>query len=147
MFQLNSLIDSNKKKKKRIGRGPGSGKGKTAGKGHKGARARSGYKSRLGYEGGQERLFKKMPHRGFSRGRFKKPYFCINLYQIDKLYKDGEKVNYDTLRAKKCISKKEKNIRVLGVGEITKNIEIEANYFSSSAKKKLKEKNIKYKII
>lgn len=147
MFQLNNLKSSNRRKKKRVGRGPGSGKGKTSGRGHKGAGSRSGYKKRLSYEGGQERLFKKLPTRGFSRARFKKPCFSINLLDIERLYNDGEVVNFSSLREKGCLSKKKCPIKILAKGEVTKKIKIEANFFSKNALKKLEDKNISYKII
>ena len=75
------------------------------------------------------------------------PYFCINLFQIDKLFKDGEKVCYKSLLEKRLISKKEKIIRILAVGDITKKLEIEANYFSKAAIVKLEKKKIPFKLI
>src|SRR6202035_5633980 len=99
MLTLGNLKNSTRPAKnvKRVGRGLGSGLGKTCGRGEKGAGARSGYKRRHTYEGGQFRMFMKMPIRGFSNARFRKEYEAINLGQIDKLFENGEEVNLGTL--------------------------------------------------
>lgn len=139
-------LKSSKKKSKRVGRGPGSGKGKTCGNGHKGGKARSGHGIRLGYEGGQARLFTKLPTYGFSNKRFKKPIFFINLSEIDRIYKDEEVVNFDSLKAK---GKKpiKGRIKILANGDLNKKVCIEANYFSKKAIEKLNKKGIEYKIL
>ena len=87
MFTLGSLKNTTRPRKsvKRVGRGLGSGLGKTCGRGEKGAGARSGYKRRHTYEGGQFRTFMKIPQRGFSQARFRKPYHVINLFQISQI--------------------------------------------------------------
>jgi large subunit ribosomal protein L15 len=137
-----------KKKKKRVGRGPGSGHGKTCGRGHKGSGSRSGYGGRQSYEGGQARLFTKLPHKGFSRKRFLKSCYSINLSEIDKLFEDNEVVNFETLRKKRSLPHKiSGGIKILGNGELNKKVKIEAHFFSKSARKKLEEKNIEFKIL
>src|ERR1700722_9843332 len=99
MTALESLQDTSRKRKKRIrvGRGLGSGLGKTCGRGEKGAGSRSGYKRRYGYEGGQFRMFMKMPIRGFNNFNFRMAYEPINLAQIEELFEDGDIVSIDTL--------------------------------------------------
>jgi large subunit ribosomal protein L15 len=148
MTYLSNLKNTHKKvkRKKLLGRGPGSGRGKTSSRGHKGYGSRSGSTKRFGYEGGQMRLFTKLPRKGFNRGKFKNPYVELNLCKIDKLYEDGEIVNLETLYQKKYISKKPGLVlKILANGEINKKVKIEANSFSKKALKKLEDKKIEYK--
>lgn len=149
MITLSTLKNTSRphKRYKRVGRGPGSGLGKTCGRGEKGAGSRSGYKRRYGYEGGQFRTFMKMPERGFSNERFRKPLESINLGQIDRVYQDGEVVNLETLAAYGFISGRPHGLKILGKGEITKKITIHANAFSETAKEKLQKAKIKFTII
>src|SRR5437588_9422886 len=99
-MQLNSLDNVTRpwKRRRRVGRGVGSGLGKTCARGHKGAGSRSGWKKRERYEGGQIPLYRKLPERGFSNVRFQAKLDCVNLGQLDVMYKDGDVVNIDTLR-------------------------------------------------
>lgn len=149
MTYLSSLKNTHKKikRKKLLGRGTGSGRGKTSARGHKGYGSRSGSTKRLGYEGGQKRLFTKLPRKGFNRGRFKKPYIELNLCKIDELYNDGEIVNLQTLYQKRYISKQQpvNALKILAKGEINKKVTIEAKSFSKGALKKLEDKKIEYK--
>ena len=150
MTILSNLKNTHKKikSKKRVGRGPGSGMGKTSTRGHKGAGSRSGYKRRYGYEGGQMRLFAKLPKKGFDRAGLKNPLIELNLFKIDELYNNDDVVNLETLRQKGCVSKKKGLIlRILGHGELNKKVKIEANSFSKGAIKKLEDKKIEYKEI
>ena len=148
MHKLNNLKNTTKviKARRRVGRGIGSGVGKTCGRGEKGAGARSGYKRRLGYEGGQFRTFMKLPIRGFSNARFRKRLDSINLGQIEKLYADGETVNVETLRSHGFINGKSHGLKILGEGELTKKVTIEADKISSSAKDKLQKANISFSL-
>ena len=118
---LNSLKDTvyKRKKKKRVGRGDGSGMGQTCGRGRKGAGARAGHTHRHTYEGGQFRLFMKLPIRGFTRGRFKKPLDVINLAQIEKAFSDGEVVNKETLKQKGFFKGRGRGVFSLGRGHLT----------------------------
>lgn len=148
MTQLSNLRDTHKKirQKKRVGRGPSSGKGKTCSRGSNGAGSRSGYTRRYGYEGGQMRLFTKLPIRGFTRGRFAKTILELNLFKISDLYKDGETVSLETLHQKGQNPKQSfKFLKILGNGEIDKKVSIEAHSFSKGALKKLDVKKVKYK--
>lgn len=148
-MNLSSLKNTTRKEKKRrrVGRGIGSGLGKTCGRGEKGMGSRSGNGRRLTYEGGQFRLFMKLPTRGFSNARFRKRLDAINLSQIDKLYEDGEVVNSETLRKHGYISGTSDGIKILGEGELTKKVSIEVDAISQGARDKLQTAKISFKII
>ena len=120
----------------RRGRGPGSGNGKTAGKGHKGQNARSGGGVRIGFEGGQLPLYRKLPKRGF-KNHFATQYAIVNVSDLDKRFNDGDTVNLETLMAAGLIKKSLDGLKVLGNGEITKKLTVEAAIFSASAKEKI----------
>ena len=150
MIELNNLKNVTLKRKqgKRRGRGPGSGNGKTSGRGEKGAGSRSGWTSRLGYEGGQLRLYCKLPHKGFTRGRFEKLNIIINLSDIEKFFNDGETVSLTTLHERGMVPKNiDGGLKVLGTGEISKKVIIEAQAFSESARAKLEKSKITFKVI
>lgn len=152
MTKLHDLKNTFRPRKKvqRIGRGIGSGRGKTAGRGSKGDGSRSGYRRRYGYEGGQVPLYRKLPVRGFTRGKFTPAILAaINLSLIDRVYTDGEVVNYATLREKGILPKgKFGGIKILSLGEIKKKkLKIEANKFSKEALQKLDKASVAYKIV
>ena len=119
----------------RKGRGPGSGNGKTAGKGHKGQNARSGGGVRPGFEGGQLPLYRKLPKRGF-KNRFAVNYAIVNLSVLNK-FEDGETVNLDKLMEAGIVKKPLDGLKVLGNGDLTKKLTVEAKVFSASAKEKI----------
>lgn len=135
------------KRTKLLGRGPGSGSGKTCGRGQKGAGARAGSKRRWGYEGGQMRLFMKLPTRGFSNARFQKlhPVDSVNLYQIEMHFSDGETVSIETLKFKGLIDRRAKDVKLLGEGKLSKKVKIELDKLTASAKEKLEKSGIKLK--
>jgi large subunit ribosomal protein L15 len=149
MITLNNLQNSSRsfKRRKRVGRGIGSGVGKTCGRGEKGAGARAGYKRRWGYEGGQFRTFAKMPIRGFSNARFRKAYDTVNLGQIDAVFEDGEVVNAFTLAERGFLSGLTYGIKILGEGEITKKITIEVAALSETAREKLQKAGIQFTLV
>ena len=120
----------------RVGRGPGSGNGKTAGKGHKGQNARSGGGVRPGFEGGQLPLYRKLPKRGFNN-KFATVYAIVNVADLEKNFQDGEVVTLDALLAKKIIRKAFDGLKVLGDGELTKKLTVQATVFSAAAKEKI----------
>lgn len=135
---------------KRVGRGPGSGIGKTCGRGIKGAGARSGYKRRHGYEGGQMRLFQKLPTRGFTRGRFAERRESVNLDEIDRVYQEGEVVSLETLRQKGFIERRCAGVKILSRGSLTKKLggfdSIAGSIaFSAAAKAKIEEAQVSIK--
>lgn len=124
------------KKRRRVGRGNGSGYGKTAGRGHKGAGQRAGSTSVSLFEGGQMPLFRRLPKRGFSNAGFKNSYEIINVSQLE-LFEDGAVIGVEQLLTAGLIGSEKSKIKVLGDGDITKRIEITANRFSKSAEQKI----------
>ena len=129
-----SPANGEKTSSKRLGRGIGSGLGKTSGKGHKGQWARSGGGVRPGFEGGQMPLTRRIPKRGFTN-IFKKEYTVVNVGVLSELFAAGEVVNAEAIVAKGLVSKIAPfGLKVLGGGEITKALTVEAARFSESAK-------------
>lgn len=120
---------------KRKGRGIGSGNGKTAGKGHKGQNARSGGGVRPGFEGGQMPLSRRLPKRGFTN-IFATKYVAVNLSDLDK-FDAGSTVDAQALLDKKIIKKTLDGIKILGNGELTKQLTVKATKFSATAKSKI----------
>lgn len=149
MSSLHTLENTTRpfKKRKRVGRGLGSGTGKTCGRGEKGAGSRSGYKRRHTYEGGQFRLFMKLPQRGFNNARFRTEYEVINLGQIDALFNNGDTVNLETLRARGVVSGNRDGIKLLGDGDLTKKLTIEVDVASQSAQEKLTKSHSTLKLL
>ena len=121
------------KSSKRVGRGAGSGKGGTSTRGHKGAKSRSGYKNKVGFEGGQMPLQRRLPKTGFKNIN-RVEYKAINLSTIQALAEKNnlEKVTVADLQAAGFVSSKQL-VKVLGAGELTKKVDVEANAFSKSA--------------
>ena len=118
----------------RRGRGHGSGNGKTAGKGHKGQKARSGA-PRPGFEGGQMPLYRRLPKRGF-KNRNTKEIVGINLGALEK-FEDGSTVSVPTLIESGVVKNPRDGVKILGNGELTKKLNVQANAFSASAKEKI----------
>ena len=118
----------------RRGRGHGSGNGKTAGKGHKGQKARSGA-PRPGFEGGQMPLYRRIPKRGFTN-RNTKEIVAINL-EVLEAFENGATVSVDTLIEKGIVKNPRDGVKILGRGELTKKLNVQANAFSASAKEKI----------
>ncbi len=119
----------------RKGRGAGSGNGKTAGKGHKGQNARSGGGVRPGFEGGQLPLYRKLPKRGF-KNRFAVNYAIVNVSALN-VFENGAVVDVEALKAKKLVRKELDGVKVLGNGNITKQLTVRATVFSATAKEKI----------
>jgi large subunit ribosomal protein L15 len=127
-----------RKKRKRVGRGIGSGHGKTSSKGHKGHASRQGFKLSPLFEGGQMPLARRIPKRGFFNGKFKKQYAIVNLDDLDLRFEAGAVVDEAALRAKGLVKGQEfDGIKVLGDGTPTKALEVHATKFSASAAEKL----------
>lgn len=148
-MELHSLTNTSRpyKRRKRVGRGMGSGLGKTCGRGQKGAGSRAGYKTRARYEGGQLPQYRKLPTRGFTNARFQKKLDAINLREIENAFSDGDVVNLQTLRDAGLIAGTSYGFKVLSEGEITKKIRIEAHAMSKKAEEKLQQAQIQYTII
>ena len=137
---LNNLkpADRSKFKKKRVGRGPGSGLGKTSGRGHKGAQSRSGYSFKRGFEGGQMPLHRRVPKRGFTN-IFRTEYDVVNLDQLEKLFDKGATVTVDALRERGIVSSRTALVKVLGNGELTVAVTVHAHKFSKAAQEKIEK--------
>lgn len=124
-------------KKKRVGRGPGSGLGKTSGRGNKGQKSRSGYSSMRGFEGGQMPLHRRLPKRGFTN-IFKKDWAEVNVAELERLFDAGMTVTPADLVAKGLVRKTLQDaVVVLGQGEIKKALTVQAHRFSAGAKSKI----------
>lgn len=133
---------------KRLGRGIGSGLGKTSGKGHKGQWARSGGGVRPGFEGGTMPLTRRLPKRGFKNALFKKVYSIVNLKTLEEKFENGAVVNAEALLQMGVLSKiEEYGLKVLGDGELTKSLTVQANKFTESAKKKIEEAGGKAEVL
>lgn len=124
-------------RKKIVGRGIGSGVGKTSGKGHKGQNARSGGGVRPGFEGGQMPLYRRLPKRGFNN-IFAKKYVSVNVEVLDK-FNDGDVVTAEAMLEKGIISKICDGVKILGRGEVTKKLTVQAAKISASAKEKIEK--------
>ena len=134
------------KKAWRKGRGVGTGNGKTAGRGHKGQNARSGGGVRPGFEGGQIPMYRRIPKHGFSNFLFKKDYAIINVEQLDK-YEDGAVISLETLINDGVVRKELNGLKVLGTGNITTKLTVQATVFSASAKEKIEAAGGKAEVI
>jgi len=148
-MELNSLIKNNKKKI-RVGRGIGSGKGKTSSRGHKGQKSRSGVAIKS-FEGGQMPLYRRLPKRGF-KSLNKNNIAILNLSKIqniiDKSKNDIKNIlDLKILKEKNLINKKYLKLKILGTGELKKNIEISAHYTSKQALTKVEKAGGKINII
>ena len=134
-------------KKKRLGRGQGSGLGKTSGRGNKGQKSRSGYSRKRGFEGGQMPLHRRLPKRGFTN-IFKRVWAEVNLTRLEELFEAGTAVTPEVLVEKGLVRKSlMKSIAVLGKGELSKSLNITAHRFSESAKNKIEAAGGKAEVI
>ena len=142
-MKLNTLNIKLKEKKKRLGRGIGSSKGKTSGRGHKGQKSRSGVAIKS-FEGGQMPLYRRLPKRGFKTLKSKKDVALFNLDRIQKMIKKNKnlsstKFNLINLQKSNLLPKRYKKIKILGFGDLKEKFDIEANFISKKAKKKIEE--------
>jgi large subunit ribosomal protein L15 len=129
----------------RKGRGTGSGLGKTAGRGHKGQKARSGGGVRPGFEGGQMPLARRLPKRGFTN-IFAKVYTLVNLKDLE-VFEEGTVVTPELLKETGLVKKANDDIKVLGDGELTKKLTVQAHKFSKSAQEKIEALGGKAEVI
>src|SRR6476619_4982368 len=125
-------------KKKRLGRGPGSGLGKTAGRGEKGQKSRSGYSSKIGFEGGQMPLHRRLPKRGFTN-IFKKQWIEVSLEALERGFSADDEITPEAMHHRGIIKKAKHDIVVLGNGEVTKALKVSAHRFTKSAKEKIEK--------
>jgi len=126
------------KKRKRVGRGPGSGHGKTAGRGHKGQGSRSGFSQHPTFEGGQMPLVRRIPKRGFNN-KWALTVAIVNVSDLEAAFADGDEVTLETLKTKSLAKGKFDVLKVLGDGELTKKLKVSAHRFSKSAQEKIEK--------
>ena len=144
LHELSPAAGSNTKAYRK-GRGAGSGNGKTGGRGQKGQWARSGGGVRVGFEGGQMPLSRRIPKRGFNN-IFAKPLEIVNLSTLDQ-FQDGDTVTVHALLEKGILSKCEYGVKILGNGQISKKLTVQASAFSASAKEKIEAAGGKAEVI
>jgi large subunit ribosomal protein L15 len=137
-MQLHELKPAagSKHRRKRVGRGIGSGHGKTSTRGHKGQNARSGGGVRPGFEGGQTPLFRRLPKRGFNNKVFATEYAIVNLSQLNK-FEAGTVVTPELLLEKKVIKNLRDGVKILGQGDLAVSLTVRAHAFSKSAAEKI----------
>ena len=123
-------------KRKRVGRGNGSGMGNTACRGHKGQKARSGGGVRPGFEGGQMPVTRRLPKHGFNN-IFRREYTIVNLEVLENKFDDGAEVTMEALLDKGLIKKKDKFVKILAQGELSKKLTIRVDKISDAAKEKV----------
>ncbi|MCB2180733.1 MAG: 50S ribosomal protein L15 [Desulfobulbaceae bacterium] len=137
MLSLSNLSPQkgSRKPKKRLGRGHGTGHGKTSGRGHKGFKARSGSGIKPGFEGGQMPLQRRLPKRGFNN-IFRKDIAVVNVRDLEK-FDAGSKIDRESLIAAGLVKSKYNHIKILGEGELTKNLTVAVDKVSDGARKKI----------
>ena len=133
--EITSIATKNKRRK-RIGRGPGSGHGKTSGRGHNGQNSRAGSTSLSLSEGGQMPLFRRIPKRGFSNYNYALRYEIINVSQLER-FDDGADIGTEQLSNAGLICNLKSKIKILGNGELTKKLQVTAHKFSKTAEQKI----------
>lgn len=137
-MDLHNLTPGNaeRKSRRRVGRGPGSGLGKTSGKGHKGAQARGGYARRLGFEGGQTPLHRRLPKRGFNHGD-RWPKAIINIDVLCERFNDGAVISSEDIVAAGLVHRETGGVKVLGRGDATKKLTLRVQAITPSAQSKI----------
>jgi large subunit ribosomal protein L15 len=128
-----------KHRRKRLGQGESSGHGKTSGRGGKGQTARSGSSIRIGFEGGQMPLIRRIPKRGFNNARFATQFVAVNVGELNQ-FDDGARVDEAALRAVGLANGRSSGVKILGDGELSKKLTVNAHAFSASARAKIEAK-------
>ena len=136
LHELNSLPEA--RRRKIVGRGPGSGMGKTSTRGEKGQKARSGVSIKPWFQGGQSPIYRRIPKRGFNNANFTVRYAIINLSDLNR-FNDGDTVTLELLKEMGIIKKELSGLKVLGNGNLEKKLTIKANRFSSKAVSKIED--------
>lgn len=137
-MQLHDLypFTEERKQRRRVGRGQGSGLGGTSGRGHKGQNARSGGGVRPGFEGGQMPLQRRLPKHGFKNALFKIRYGVVNLDTLQEAFKDIKDISLEDIYKRRLV-KKDELVKVLARGDVQKPLNIEAHHFSRAAMDKI----------
>lgn len=140
-MRLNDLKPKHgtKHRRKRLGCGESSGKGKTSGKGHKGQKSRSGASIRPGFEGGQMPIARRLPKKGFTNGRHKETYAILNVSDLEVFFEAGANVDEVSLRAVGLVKGAQDGVKILGDGELTKKLTVQADKISASAREKIEK--------
>jgi len=126
------------KKRKRVGRGPGSGHGKTSSRGHKGQKSRSGWSASPIFQGGAMPLVRRVPKRGFNN-KFALSVVAVNVGDLERVFEAGDDVNPDTLKQRSLAKKRYDVLKILGNGELSKKLNVSAHRFSKSAQEKIEQ--------
>ena len=145
LFELQSIPGA-KTTSKRKGRGPGSGNGKTGGHGHKGQNARAGGGVRPGFEGGQMPLYRRLPKRGFNNKLFAKVYAEVNVSDLNA-FDNGTTINAELLKEKGLVKKLYDGVVILGNGELTKKVTVQASKFTKTASEKIEAAGGKAEVV
>ena len=124
------------RKRKRVGRGPGSGTGKTAGRGEKGQKSRSGYSRKIGFEGGQMPLHRRVPKRGFTNALFRKEFAEVNISRLE-VFEEGTIVTPEVLVKRGIVKQVRDGVKILAKGDLTKALTVHAHKFSEKAKERI----------
>ena len=137
-MDLSNLVSTpgSRHRRKRVGRGCGSGMGKTSTRGHKGPNARKGHKQKLGFEGGQMPLVRRLPKRGFNNARFNAKALGVNLSDLEKKFEAGAEITIETLAKAGFSDNKRPKIKILATGELTKKFTVKVPC-SAAAKAKI----------
>ena len=139
-MNLNSLTNTvgARERRKRVGRGCGSGMGKTSTKGQKGQASRKGHKHKLGFEGGQMPLVRRLPKRGFNNAAFNAKALAVNVSDLEKKFEAGAEITIATLAAAGFTDNKQPKIKILGTGTLTKKFTVKVPC-SAAAKAKIEQ--------
>lgn len=135
LHEVNEGIQKHKRRK-RLGRGTGSGLGKTSGRGHKGQKSRAGSSQHPQFQGGAIEMFRRIPKRGFNN-KFADIVLAINVGQLDTLFQNGDEVSPETLAKTQIGKAKYDVLKILGNGSLSKKLKISAHQFSASAREKI----------
>ncbi len=138
-MRLNELYPfaEERKNRKRVGRGSGSGMGKTSGKGNKGQNSRSGVSRDPAFEGGQMPIMRRLPKRGFKNDMFKTVYEVVNIARLEEVFSDKSEITLEDMYARGLV-RGGCPVKVLGVGDISRAVTVQAHAFSASAAEKIK---------
>jgi large subunit ribosomal protein L15 len=137
-MELNALTNTPgaRERRKRVGRGCGSGMGKTSTRGHKGQAARKGHKQKLGFEGGQMPLTRRLPKRGFNNAALNAKALAVNVSDLEKKFEAGAEITIETLAKAGFSDNKQPKIKILAKGEVTKKFTVKVPC-SAAAKAKI----------
>ena len=140
-MELSNLTNTpgSRQRRKRVGRGCGSGLGKTCGKGQKGQQSRKGHKHKLQFEGGQMPLVRRLPKRGFNNARFNDKALAVNVSDLEKKFETGAEITVEALAKAGFSDNKNPKVKILGKGELTKKFAVKGVPVSASAKAKIEQ--------